>query len=108
MSRTQILLTNITQICQEIRDIGRSKINNIIATKLPEPSQHHIRIPESSDNYGKGDPDGVYYPNSNSNPRRDRSHSQSKRPLCGRLYAPKLPSPTPFSPTRARISNPIP
>src|SRR5258708_31402239 len=62
MSRTQILLTKITQICQEIRDIRRSKINNI-QTKLPEFSQHHIHIPESSGNYGRDDRDGVYYQN---------------------------------------------
>src|SRR5258708_30043219 len=107
MSRTQILLTKITQICQEIRDIRKSKINNIV-TKIPELSQHHIRIPESSGNYGKGGPDGVYYPNSSSNHLMDQSHSPNTCPLYGQPYAPKLPSPTPSSPTRARTSDPTP
>src|SRR5258708_6113851 len=107
LSQTQILLTKITQICQEIRDIRKSKINNII-TMLPELSQHHIHIPESSDNYGKDGPDGVYYPNSSSNPRMGQSHSPNKCPLCGQPYAPMLPSPTPSSPTRARTSTPTP
>src|SRR5258708_37423360 len=66
LSQTQILLTKITQICQEIRDIRMNKINNI-QTKLPEFSQHHIRTPESSDSYGKGDRDDVYYRNNSSN-----------------------------------------
>src|SRR5258708_18698346 len=96
LSRTQILLTKITQICQEIRDIRRSKIN-IIITKLPELSQHHIHIPESSDNYDKGDPGDVYCRNSSSSHLKDRSHSPNKRPLYGQPYAPMLPSPTPSS-----------
>src|SRR5258708_16796921 len=100
LSQTQILLTKITQICQEIRDIKRSKINNII-TKLPELSQHHICILESSDNYDKDDPDDVYYRNSSSNHPKDQSHSPNKCPLCGPPYAPRPPSPTPSSPTRA-------
>src|SRR5258708_23553053 len=107
LSRTQILLTKITQICQEIRDIKRSKINNIL-TKLPELSQHHTRILESSGNYGKDGPDGVYYPNTSSNPQMDRFHSPSKCPLCGQPYAPMLPSPIPSSPTLARTSIPTP
>src|SRR5258708_21090420 len=107
VSRTQILLTKITQICQEIRDIERSKINNII-TKIPELSQHHIRTPESSDNYDKGDPDDVYCRNSSSNHPKDRSHSPNKCPLCGQPYAPMPPSPTPPSPIRARTSPPTP
>src|SRR5258708_25959363 len=107
MSRTQILLTKITQICQEIRDIKGSKINNIIA-KLPELSQHHNHTPESSGNYGKGGPGGVYCRNSSSNHPKDRSHSPNKRPLYGLPYAPMPPSPTPSSPTRARTSTPTP
>src|SRR5258708_38765803 len=100
VSRTQILLTKITQICQEIRDIKGSKINNIV-TKLPELSQHHIRILELSDNYDKDDPDDVYCRNSSSNHLKDRSHNPNKRPLCGQPYAPMLPSPIPPSPIRA-------
>src|SRR5258708_35680959 len=107
MSQTQILLTKITQICQEIRDIRRSKINNII-TKLPELSQHHTRIPESLDNYDKGDPDDVYYRNSSSNHPKDRSHSPNTCPLYGQPYVPMLPSPTPPSLIRARTSTPTP
>src|SRR5258708_786405 len=106
-SRTQILLTKITQICQEICDIKRSKINNII-TKLPELNQHHIHIPESSDNYDKDDPDDVYYRNNSSNHPKDRSHSPNTCPLYGQPYAPMLPSPTLSSPTRAHISTPTP
>src|SRR5258708_2642798 len=100
VSRTQILLTKITQICQEIRNIKGSKINNIV-TKLPELSQHHICILESSDNYDKGDLDDVYCRNSSSNHPKDRSHSPNKCPLCGQPYAPMPPSPTPSSPIRA-------
>src|SRR5258708_1552599 len=92
VSRTQILLTKITQICQEIRDIRGSKINNII-TKLPELSQHHIRIPESSGNCGKGDPDDAYYRNNSSNHPKDQSHSPNTCPPYGQLYAPVPPSP---------------
>src|SRR5258708_28733327 len=98
VSQTQILLTKITQICQEICDIKRSKINNIIA-KLPELSQHHIHTPESSGNYGRNGPDGVYYPNNSSNHLMDQSHSPNKCPLYGQPYAPMPPSPTPSSPT---------
>src|SRR5258708_28641932 len=94
VSRTQILLTKITQICQEIRDIRRSKINNII-TKLPELSQHHIHIPESSDNYDKDDPGDVYCRNSSSNHPKDQSHSPNTCPLYGQPYAPMPPSLTP-------------
>src|SRR5258708_23084256 len=107
LSRTQILLTKITQICQEIRDIRRSKINNIV-TKLPELSQHHIHIPESSDNYDKDDPGDVYYRNSSSNHPKDRSHSPNTCPLYGQPYAPMPPSLTPPSPIRARTSTPTP
>src|SRR5258708_30315456 len=95
------------QICQEIRDIRKSQINNI-QTKLPEFSQHHIRTPESSDNYGKGDPDDVYYRNSSSNHPKDQSHSPNKCPLYGQPYAPTPPSPILSSPTRARTSDPTP
>src|SRR5258708_36048618 len=107
LSRTQILLTKITQICQEIRNIRGSKINNII-TKLPELSQHHIHIPESLDNYDKDDPDDVYCWNNSSNHPKDRSHSPNMCPLSGQPYAPTPPSPTPSSPTRARTSTPTP
>src|SRR5258708_40002112 len=102
-----MLLTKITQICQEIGDIRGSEINNII-TKLPELSQHHIRIPESLDNYGKDDPDDAYYRNNSSNHPKDRSRSPDKCPLYGQPYAPMLPSPTPPSPTCARTSDPTP
>src|SRR5258708_18987871 len=105
MSRTQILLTKITQICQEIRDIRRSKINNII-TKLPELSPHHIHIPESSDNYDKDDPGDVYYRNSSSNHPKDLSRSPNKCSLYGQPYAPMPLSPTPPSPIRACTSDP--
>src|SRR5258708_40098190 len=93
------------QICQEIRDIRRNKINNI-QTKLPEFSQRHIRTPESLDSYGKGDRDGVYYRNNSSNHLKDRSCSPNKCPLYEQPYAPTPPSPTPSSPTRARTSTP--
>src|SRR5258708_8680787 len=102
-----MLLTKITQICQEIGDIRGSEINNII-TKLPELSQHHIRIPESLDNYGKGDPDDVYYRNNSSNHPKDRSHSPDKCPLYGQPYTPMLPSPPPPSPTPPHTSAPAP
>src|SRR5258708_6422098 len=107
LSQTQILLTKITQICQEIRDIRKSKINNII-TKLPELSQHHIHIPESSDNYDKDDPDDVYYRNSSSNHPKDQSHSPNTCPLYGQPYAPMPLSLTPPSPICARTSDPTP
>src|SRR5258708_37310884 len=95
------------QICQEIRDIRRSKIN-IIQTKLPEFSWHHIRIPGSSGNYGRDGPDGVYYLNNSSNHLKDQSRSPSRCPLYGQPYTPTPPSPTPSSPTRARTSTPTP
>jgi hypothetical protein len=56
VSRTQVLLTKIAQLCNEIRDIkGTIKTNNI-AHKLPEFTINTNRNKDSADGRGTDDP----------------------------------------------------
>src|ERR1700735_2927023 len=46
LSRTQVLLTNIVKLCQEIRDIKGAVKSNNIHPKLPEPRDNYKHTPE--------------------------------------------------------------
>jgi hypothetical protein len=108
VSRTQVLLTKITQLCKEIRDIKKTIKTNNIVLRLPESTINTIRNKDSSDGPGiddlceKGDSNSSH---NNPNPhesdlfyKTDKPQASEERPIQTRSsLAPYEPSPSPAS-----------
>jgi hypothetical protein len=100
MSRTQVLLTKITQLCKEIRDIdGTIKTNNIVP-RLPESTINTNRNKDRFDGPGIDDPFEKGYNNSshsNPNPHElDLFYSTNRPQASEECPIQKPPVPTPY------------
>jgi hypothetical protein len=100
VSRTQVLLTKIAQLCNEICDIKSTIKTNNIAPRLPESTINTNRNKDKFDGPGIDDPCEKGYNNSShSNPiphESDLFYSTNKPQASEERPIQKPPVPTPY------------
>ena len=108
MSRTQVLLTKITKLCSEIRDIKTENKSNKYSSKLPEskkkPQSSHK--PAVSDTYDEHALHALEPYDSPPNPQNHLSYSPDTHQEHEAPHAYRLPARMPDLLNPSRISSP--
>jgi hypothetical protein len=111
LSRTQVLLTKITQLCKEIRDIEKTIKKNNIVPKLPESTINTNRNRDSIDGPGiddQGEKGCNNSSHSNPNPHgSDLSYNINKPPANEESPDQTLLKQTPCEPRISPTSLPV-
>jgi hypothetical protein len=111
VSRTQVLLTKIAQLCKEIRDIDKTIKTNNIVIRLPESTINTDHNKDSLDGPDTDDQDEKGYNNSSHNSpsphESNLSCSSDKVPANEEYPTQRLPVLTPDVLNPSRNSSPI-